>query len=123
MKHYGNQSVKVMTHKMKLSPTAFKSISSGKKTVEMRLFDKKRAAINVGDEIEFESTDTRQKIACTVLSLKRYKDFFELYSRYDKISIGYGESETADPRDMYTYYPPKMIDKYGVLAIEIRLKK
>lgn len=123
MKRCGNQSVTVMTHKMKLSPTAFKSISSGKKTVEMRLFDEKRAAINVGDEIEFENTDTRQKIKCTVINLERYKDFFELYSRYDKISIGYVENETADPRDMYAYYPPESIEKYGVLAIEIRLIK
>lgn len=77
----------------------------------------------MGDEIEFESADTCQKIECTVVSLKRYKDFFELYTRYDKLSIGYGESETADPRDMYAYYAPEMIEKYGVLAIEIRLKQ
>lgn len=111
-----------MIHKMKLSPTAFKSVSAGRKTVEMRLNDEKRAAVRVGDEIEFESTDSRQKIKCTVTNLNRYKDFFDLYSDYDKISIGYGESETADPDDMLVYYSPEQIERYGVLAIEIKLK-
>lgn len=109
-----------MTHKMKLSPAAFKSVSAGRKTVEMRLNDEKRAAVRVGDEIEFESTDSSQKIKCTVINLNRYKNFFELYSHYDKLSIGYGESETADPDDMFAYYSPEQIEKYGVLAIEIK---
>lgn len=110
-----------MIHKMNLSPSAFKFISIGKKTIEMRLNDEKRATINVGDEIEFENTDTHQKIKSTVVNLSLYKDFFELYSNFDKVAIGYCENETANAEDMYAYYSPEQIKKYGALAIEIKL--
>ena len=110
-----------MIHKMNLAPAPFKSISLGKKTVEMRLYDEKRSKINVGDEIEFENIDTHQKIKCAVVNLTRYKDFFELYSNHNKTAIGYDENETANAEDMYTYYSPEQIQKYGVLAIEIKL--
>ena len=110
-----------MIHKMNLAPSPFKYISLGKKTVEMRLYDEKRSKINIGDEIEFENIDTHQKIKCEVINLTRYKDFFELYSNFDKTTIGYDKNETANAEDMYAYYSPEQIKKYGVLAIEIKL--
>ena len=110
-----------MTHAMKLAPAAFKSIRSGEKTIEMRLYDEKRAKVMVGDEIEFENTVTHQKIKCIVISLTRYKDFYELYSNVDKIAIGYGANETANAEDMYAFYSPEQIKQHGVLAIEIRV--
>ena len=110
-----------MIHKMNLATSPFKSISLGKKTIEMRLYDEKRSKINIGDEIEFENIGTHHKIKCAVVSLTRYKDFFELYSNFDKTTIGYDENETASAEDMYAYYSPERIKKYGVLAIEIKL--
>ena len=110
-----------MIHKMKLSPSAFKSISSEKKTVEMRLNDEKRAALKIGDEIEFENTATYETVRCAVVNISKYKNFFDLYSDFDKISIGYNETQTANPEDMYDYYSPEQIEKYGVLAIKIKL--
>ncbi len=109
-----------MIHKMNLAPCAFESIGMGKKTIEMRLYDEKRAKVNIGDEIEFENTDTHRKIKCTVINLTRYKDFFELYSNFDKTALGYEANETAKAEDMYTYYSSDRIKKYGVLAIEIK---
>ena len=110
-----------MIHKMNLAPSPFRAISLGKKTIEMRLYDEKRSKINIGDEIEFENIDTNKKIKCEVINLTRYKDFFELYSNFDKTTIGYDENETANAEDMYAYYSPEQIQKYGVLAIEIKL--
>ncbi|MCH5162707.1 MAG: ASCH domain-containing protein [Clostridiales bacterium] len=106
---------------MSLVPSAFDTIATGKKTVEMRLCDEKRKKLKVGDEIEFENTETRRAIRCEVVGLFRYKDFFELYSAFDKTAIGYGETDTASATDMYAYYSPEQIEKYGALAIEIRL--
>ena len=110
-----------MIYNMNLAPSPFKAISLGKKTVEMRLYDEKRSIINIGDEIEFENIDTHQKIKCMVINLTRYKDFFELYSNFDKTVLGYDENETANAEDMYAYYFPEQIKMYGVLAIEIKL--
>ena len=110
-----------MIHKMTLAPAPFKYISLGKKTIEMRLCDEKRLKIKVGDKVEFENIDTHKKIKCKVLNLTRYKDFFELYPDFDKTAIGYDAKEIANAEDMYAYYSPERIKKYGVLAIEIKL--
>lgn len=110
-----------MTHSMKLAPAPFESVRSGKKTIEMRLYDEKRAKIKVGDQIEFENTVTRQTIGCVVVALTRYRDFYELYSDCDKTAIGYRADEIPDAADMNAYYSPEQIEKYGVLAIEIQV--
>ena len=110
-----------MKHTMNLAPSPFKAIAEGKKTIEMRIYDERRIGISVGDEIEFENIETHQKIICEVVSLKRFRDFFELYAYFDKTALGYGEHEIANPEDMYQYYSPEMVAKYGALAIEIKV--
>ena len=110
-----------MKYLMNLSPQPFEAIASGNKSVEMRLNDERRANLKVGDEIEFENIDTHGKIMCKVVSLGRFKDFFELYSHFDKVALGYHENETASAEDMYQYYSREQIAQYGVLAIGIKL--
>ena len=112
-----------MKYTMNLAPSPFKVIAEGKKTVEMRLYDERRVGIRVGDEIEFENIETHQKILCKVINLTRFQNFFELYSHFDKSILGYAENEVANPDDMYQYYSPDMIAKYGVVAIEIKLNR
>lgn len=68
-----------------------------------------------------ENIDTRQIIKCAIVSLARYKDFYDLYDNVDKAAIGYAENETPNPADMFSYYSPEQIEKYGALAIEIKL--
>lgn len=109
-----------MKHEMKLQHSPFLSIKAGTKTVEMRLYDEKRALIRVGDEILFTDVDTAETLDCIVVALYVYKSFDELYRHHDKISIGYKENETADPKDMLAYYPQEKIEKYGVIGIGIR---
>ena len=121
LKYRKTEEIKAVIHYMNLSPTAFKSISSGEKTIEMRLYDEKRAKIKVGDQIEFNNTATREKIKCIVINLTRYKDFYELYSDNDKMAIGYKANKTANAEDMYAFYSPEQIKEYGVLAIEIKV--
>lgn len=112
-----------MLHEMKLHPAPFASIKSGEKTVEMRLYDEKRAKIRVGDEIKFTCTVTAETLRCKVSGFCRYADFADLYRHHDKISIGYAENETADPEDMAAYYSREDIAKYGVVAIVIEVIK
>ena len=110
-----------MLRKMNLAPQPFKAIAEGRKTIEMRLYDERRVGICIGDEIEFENIETHQRILCEVVSFARFRDFFELYASFDKIMLGYSADEIANPEDMYQYYSPEMVAKYGALAIEIKL--
>lgn len=108
-------------HKMNLYPEPFESIVSLSKKVEMRLNDEKRRKLKIGDLIVFTNTQSKEEIIAEVLDLKRFKTFDELYSSYEKTVIGYKKNETANPNDMLEYYSKEQIEKYGALAIEIRL--
>jgi len=44
-----------------------------------------------------------------------------LYNHFDKILLGYDESELADPKDMEEYYSKEKQEKYGVLGIKIKV--
>lgn len=107
-------------HNMKLHEEPFIKIKSGDKTIEMRLFDEKRIEIKINDIIEFTNINTDEKIKCKVTNLYRYNSFEELYKHFDKISLGYDESDAPSYNDMEKYYPKEKQEKYGVLAIEIK---
>ncbi|MBE6529737.1 MAG: ASCH domain-containing protein [Ruminococcaceae bacterium] len=109
-----------MTHQMNLAHEPFEKIKSGTKTIEMRLFDEKRAAIRPGDIIVFTDLETKQALSCAVRQLYRYPDFAELYRYHDPVSIGYNANETPHPDDMLSYYTKEQIAKYGVVGIEIQ---
>lgn len=112
---------KIRTHKMNLHPAPYKSILSGKKTIEMRLFDEKRQLIQKGDVIVFYNNATNESLKASVIELYQYSDFNELYAHHDKISIGYDSCEKAEPDDMLLYYSKEQIEQFGVLAIEIKV--
>lgn len=111
-----------MKHEMKLWRAPFEAVRSGRKTIEMRLFDEKRSRILAGDAIAFENADTGERLLCKVKNIYRYKSFEALYQNHDKIAIGYEENEAADPKDMLAYYTQEKIDRYGVVAIEIQVE-
>ena len=109
-----------MLHRMTLWNDAFQAVKSGRKTVEMRLYDEKRSAVQVGDIIEFSDPCGVETLRCEVTSLHRYDSFEQLYQNHDPRSIGYRDGEKADPADMLRYYTPEEIEQYGVVGIEIR---
>ena len=56
-----------------------------------------------------------------VINMYRYLSFEELYQHHSKVSIGYNKDEIANPKEMLMYYSKEMIEKYGVVAIEIKV--
>lgn len=108
---------------MRLHKEPFELIKSGSKTIELRLNDEKRQLINVGDEITFENRSNGEKIHVKVIGLHKYPSFEELYKHFDKVSMGYKEDEEADPKDMEQYYSSEEQSRYGVVGIELKLRK
>ena len=111
-----------VTHAMNLQERPFRAIAEGRKTVELRLYDEKRAAVRVGDTVEFSDSCGAETLLCEVTALYRYDSFEQLYQNHDPRSIGYGDGEKADPADMLRYYSRERIDRYGVVGIGLRLK-
>ena len=110
----------VSVNRMNLYPIPFELIKNGSKKVEMRLFDKKRSKLLIGDLIVFTNTDTKEELLTEIIDLKQFSSFESLYANYKKTDLGYKENEIAKPEDMLAYYSIEQIKKYGVLAIEIK---
>ena len=108
-------------HEMKLFNKPFELIQNGTKTIELRLYDKKRLELKIGDTIIFTNRKTGDQIKTKVINLHICKNFSELYSMFDKKLFGYAENETADPEDMEVYYSEEELEEYGVVGIEIEL--
>ena len=107
---------------MNLHPGPFGLIKSGRKDIEMRLYDERRKDIKIGDSIVFTNNVTLEKLTVEVINLYRFNNFEELYNHFDKARLGYRDDENANPKDMEQYYSLDKILRYGVLAIEIKLK-
>ena len=111
-----------MTHDMKLRREPFEKIKSGAKTVELRLYDEKRRAISVGDEIRFACVDGDEPpLRRRVTALHVFSSFAELYAALPLEKCGYSaeELESASPDDMNAYYSREEQSRFGVVGIEL----
>lgn len=113
----------ISIHNMKLHPSPFEMIKSGKKTIELRLFDEKRQLLRVGDIIVFTNTATGETLQATILKLHRFDSFADLYRSLPLLQCGYTQDDiaTAHPSDMEAYYSAEEQSQYGVVGIEIIL--
>ena len=96
-----------MTHTMKLKDDPFHKIASGRKTIELRLYDEKRQAIQVGDRIEFTKiSNPAKKLLTEVTELHLFPSFQVLYDALSLKKCGYGGEalKHASYKDMEQYY-------------------
>ena len=112
-----------MKHSFSLCPVPFELIKSEHKKIEMRLLDKKRSLLKVGDTIVFIHSETKEEIVARICDLKDFDSFEELYKNYSMIELGYGPNEVADHEDMLIYYSEEKQRKFRALAIRIELEK
>lgn len=113
------------THDMSLREGPFRAVASGKKTVELRLFDSKRQSVRVGDSIRFALAGGEESVTARVTGTHYFPSFEELYAalipRVGAVGLGYAEGEIPRADDMHSYYSQNSIDLYGVVGIEIKL--
>ncbi|MEA3515011.1 MAG: ASCH domain-containing protein [Nanoarchaeota archaeon] len=112
-----------MNHEMHLLEEPFELIKSGKKVIEVRLFDEKRQKVRIGDEIRFiKSQDNNETIKVRVIGISRFNNFFDLYSSFDKSQFGSPEHYTVEDqvKDTRKTYPEEKEKRFGVLGIHIK---
>ena len=109
-------------HEMQLNAAAFQKIQSGRKKVELRLYDEKRQRVQIGDDILFTHRDNGDALLCQVVGLCRFADFADLIETLGAGKCGWDEA--GDPamhcKGMDAYYSRENMEKYGVLGIVIR---
>ncbi len=116
-----------VTHEMSLRESPFRTIASGQKVIEMRLFDPKRQRIRMGDSIRFSLAGSGETVTADVAGLHYFPSFAALYTALlpavGAVGLGYAEGDAPHPDDMLDYYSPDAINRFGVVGIEIRLKE
>lgn len=105
---------------MKLNEKPFNNIDKGIKKIELRLFDEKRAKINLNDYIIFRNTsDLSQTLKVKVVGLLRYNTFADLFTDVDYNICGPASSLTEKLVNIHKIYSEEEEKKYGILAIHI----
>ncbi len=116
-----NDQIARAPHYFRLASAPFGAIASGQKTIESRLYDEKRQAIQLGGTIIFtHREDPRQTITARVVGLLRYTTFRDLFMHNDPAKFG-GPSVEWLERQMNEFYSIDDQQKYGVVGIEFEL--
>lgn len=113
-----------MTHYMKLNPEPFEKIASGRKTIELRLYDEKRKLVRPTDEIVFTHIrNPYRSISVIVDSVITAASFESLFKHISLVDCGYEEREISGSNhlDMNQYYTEDSQNKYGVCGIRFSL--
>ena len=106
---------------MNLQPKYFDFIKDGTKRIELRLYDKKRQSIQLGDIIEFAKSED-EKFKAEVVGLLRYNSFADLFEDFD-ISILADSSMTKQEllEVLEEFYSEEKQTEFGVIGIRIKL--
>lgn len=118
-----NRGVDNMEHKMGLYEGPLESIKSGKKTVEVRLYDEKRRKIKIGDTIQFTKVPGGDEVLTVdVVELRKFpmfRDMYETIPAEDFDAVGDSINEMVE--STYEIYSPEREKEWGTLAITIKL--
>lgn len=108
-----------MSHLMKVKTKYYQLLKSGKKTIELRLWDEKRRQIKVGDEIIFaDSACPTDYFNAVVLALHRAENFDALCRIISPQQAGFS-SEKELTETMAEFYSSETQKTLGVVGIEI----
>lgn len=113
-----------MEFSMKLQPLPFSMIESGRKTIELRLYDEKRRLIAIGDTIRVLDISNPEKAILTEVEEPFiFGSFGELYRALPLTECGYTTDNvrSAFPKDMLKYYTREQEKAYGVIGIRIKV--
>ena len=108
-----------MQYKMDLSEFSFNKIKAGRR-VDMRLFDKKRQNLKIGDVIEYENINNpRERIECLVLGTAVFDNFSNMVDCLTPQLLGYDNIEEVILR-LNCAYSLEMQKDFNVMAIFIK---
>jgi ASC-1-like (ASCH) protein len=112
----------MMNIAMKLQVGPFEAIKSGKKDIELRLYDEKRQKLQLGDVITFSKLpDQKETVVAEIVGLLRYPTFADLAEDFAPERMG-GADKTSIVQGMHKYYSPEDQARFGVVGIKLKLR-
>lgn len=108
-----------MQYKMDLSEFSFNKIKAGRR-VDMRLFDKKRQSLKIGDMIEYENINNpHEHIECLVQGMAVFDNFSNMIDCLTPQMLGYNDKEEIILR-LNRAYSWDLQKNFNVVAIFIK---
>ena len=107
-------------HELHLQKKYHDFIRSGTKRVELRLFDEKRAKIQIGDEVLFSVSgdDAAEVVRAEVIGILRYRYFEDLVGDFPiEMLADAGVTKDELLADLNQFYSAEMQEKNGVVGI------
>lgn len=112
-------------HNMKLNESPFERMKNGTKIIEYRLNDEKRQLVRVGDTILFTKLpNLDERLLTEVEDIRHFKTFYDAFKelRYpDNTDISNDIEKSVI--SMRKFYSEEDEEKYGTLAIKIKVLK
>ena len=107
-------------HMLNVKQKYYDMLKSGRKTIELRLYDDKRKLIKVGDRIEFRCADDKtDAFLAEVVDLHRAEDFVCLCQKIECQKAGFSSDEELI-KVLKEFYDNKRQKEFGVVGIEIK---
>jgi len=112
-----------MVHYMNLYDEKFEWVITGRKVVEVRLYDEKRRKLQIGDIIEFsKAPHMEEKVSVRVSGIQVFDTFEDLFEAIPKEQMGYKEITLEEfLRSAYSIYTVENEKKYGAVGIRVKL--
>lgn len=108
-----------MQYKMDLSEFSFNKIKAGRR-VDIRLFDKKRQSLKIGDMIEYENINNpHEHIECLVQGMAVFDNFSNMIDCLTPQMLGYDDKEEIILR-LNRAYSLDLQKNFNVVAIFIK---
>lgn len=105
---------------MKLSPETFEKVKSGEQKFEFRINDEKRKAFRLGERLELARLpDLETSLIVEITSLAVFPTFIDVYRHLPEAVLGFSENDFVNR--LYSFYTKDEEQKYGVVAIGIKL--
>lgn len=108
-----------MKYVMNSNYISFNKMKNGERSVEVRLFDKKRQQLKIGDIIEFVNIETKEKLLTQLKGIAIFENFSDMVDYLTPQLLGYPNKEELILR-FERLYPVDMVARFNIVGLFIK---
>lgn len=108
-----------MKYTMKSNYISFNKMKNNECYVEVRLFDKKRQQLKIGDVIEFVNSRTQEKLLTQLRGIAIFENFEDMVDYLTPQLLGYDNKDELMLR-FKRLYPADMVSKFNLVRLFVK---
>ena len=108
-----------MKYTMKSNYISFNKMKNNECYVEVRLFDKKRQQLKIGDVIEFVNSRTQEKLLTQLRGIAIFENFEDMVDYLTPQLRGYDNKDELMLR-FKRLYPADMVSKFNLVGLFVK---